>query len=210
MGATPFHLDSFEAEAQAILERARGRARELLGAALAEAQKIRDQARLEGFEAGKAEGVVKAREVERARILQETSGIAALLEGVVRGIEARRAELLANAERDLVSLAIAIAERLVRAQIEAGRPVAREAVRHALELSVRRDEMEVRLHPSDLAQVETYLPELRSRFPGVSRIHLKADDGVARGGCIVVTAQGAVDADLPTRIEELSRALLGA
>ncbi len=205
----PFHLQSFESEAESILARAREKAKELLAAALAESERIREAARREGWEAGRGEGRAEAEKSERARIVSETSGVAALLEGVVRGLDAKRGDLLAEAERDLVALAIAIAERVVRAEVAAGKPVARDVMRRAVELAVRRNGMEVRIHPDDLALVETYLPDLRARFPGEARIELRGDPSVERGGCRVMTTQGAVDADLKTQIEELTRALLG-
>lgn len=209
MSFQPFNLRSFEDEAQTIVAQARSKARDLLTAAIAEQQRIRDQAYREGFEAGKVVGMQKGEEEERAKIAKSTAGLSQLLEGIAHGIEAKRNELLVNAERDLVSLSIAIAEKIVRAEIAAGRPVARESVKRAVELLVRRNEMEVRLNPADLEAVETYVPELRKQFSEIARIELRPDEAVARGGCVVATRQGGVDADLKTQMEEIERSLLG-
>ncbi|MBI2900637.1 MAG: hypothetical protein HYY17_10655 [Planctomycetes bacterium] len=209
MGGQPFHLQSFEDEARSIVDAARSRARELLAAALAESKRIRDEAHREGVAAGEAEGRTRAEEAERARIREANAGITALLEGIARGIEQRRRELLANAERDLVGLAVAIAEKIVRAEVDSGKAVAAANVAHACRLLVGRNEMEVRLNPEDLEMVEAVLPEIRARFGGAARIETRPDPAVERGGCIVQTAQGGVDAELRTQLEEISRALMG-
>jgi flagellar assembly protein FliH len=202
-------LRSFEEDGRAIVAQARAKAREILSAAIVEAAKLREEAARAGFEAGRAEGCAQAREAERARIAGETAGLAKLLEGVAQGIEAKRAELLAEAERDLVSLSIAIAERILRGEVAAGRPVAQANLRRAIELVVNRNELEILVHPEDLGQVEAFVPELRKRFTEIARIELRADPSVSRGGCAVLTKQGGVDADLQTQLGEIERALLG-
>lgn len=209
MSFQPFNLRSFEDEAQTIVSQARAKARDLLAAALAEQQKIRDQAYREGFEAGKLVGMGKGEEEERAQIRKSTSGLTQLLEGIAHGIESKRTELLVHAERDLVALSIAIAEKIVRAEVAAGRPVAKDSVKRAVELLVRRNEMDVKLNPKDLALIEAYVPELRKQFSEIARIELRPDEAVAPGGCVVVTHQGGVDADLKTQLEEIERSLLG-
>jgi flagellar assembly protein FliH len=205
----PFTLQSFEDEAKAIVSQARAKAKELLTAALAEQAKIREQARREGIELGRAEGRAAAEPAERKRLAEETAGLSKVLEEVMRSIEAKRGELLALAERDLVRLAVAIAEKIVKAEIAAGKPVAAENVKRAIELVARKDMLEVRVHPDDYDQVERFLPRVRTLFTEIQELTLVRSDDVSRGGCVVVTRHGAVDADVRTQLEEIERGLLG-
>jgi flagellar assembly protein FliH len=207
MAYQPFNLRSFEDEAQTIVAQARAKARDLLAAAMAECARIRDQAYREGFEAGKEVGLRDAETAERERIAKETAGIAGTLESIARGIEGKRAELLAAAERDLVKLAHAIAGKVVDAEVAASRPIANESIRKAIELVVNRHELEADVHPADLELLERFLPELRAQFPDLGKIELRPSDAVARGGCVVRTREGAVDAELKTQLEEIARSL---
>ncbi len=213
----PFRLESFEEEARRLMEASRAKAAEILRAALAEAARLREEASREGREAGLAEGRAEGLQAgraeggaeERRRIAAETAGLQDLLRGVARAVGDKRAELTALAERDLVGLSIAIAEKVVKAEVRKGVPVAAANVRHAIELVARRQEVRVVVHPDDLSMVEAYLPALRHEFADLGGLDLEAGDGVTRGGCVVVTKEGAVDADLDTQLDEIYRELLG-
>ena len=205
--ARPLELTPFEEEARA--EEERGRAREILQAALAEAARLREAARHEGFAKGLEEGREAAAREARERAAAECRALPDVLGAAARAVAESRAGLVAAAERDLLSLAIRIAEKIVKAEVAAGRPVAAANLKRALELAVRRREVRVRIHPADLEAVETYLPELRRRMADLGEVALEGDPSVSRGGAVVVTPEGAVDADLRTQIEEIERGLLG-
>ena len=203
----PLPLRSFEDELLAGEELRK--ARDVLQAALAEREKIREQARLDGYAAGLAEGREAAAQVERERAGIQAAPLADLLRAAAKAVEDRRAELAADAERDLLRLSVRIAEKIVKAEVESGRRVAAENLRRAVALAVRRREIRVRFNPADHALIEAFLPELRRELVDLGRVDLEPDPAVARGGVVVVTPEGAVDADLRTQIEEIERGLLG-
>jgi flagellar assembly protein FliH len=189
-------------------EEARARADEIVRAARAEADRVREEARREGFDRGRDEGRAQAAREERERVAAEAAALRAILEEAARALLARRDEFLAAAERDLVRLAVAIAGKIVRAEVQSGRKVAPAAVRRAVELAGRRRELRVLLHPEDLALVDADLPALRRDFPQGGPVTLEASDRVSRGGCLVLTAEGAVDAEVETQLREIERGLL--
>lgn len=203
----PLPLRSFddEALAEAELEKAR----EILRGAIGEREKIREQARRDGYEKGLQEGREAAAVVERERLGREAAPLGDVLRAAAAAVDAKRAELAAAAETDLLRLAVRIAEKIVKAEVESGRRVAAENLRRAVALAVRRREIRVRLNPADLEMIEAFLPELRRGAPDLGPVLLEADAAVARGGVVVVTPEGVVDADLRTQIEEIERGLLG-
>lgn len=206
----PFQIESFEAEGLRLVEAAREQARQLLRAAVAERDRLLGQARQEGREAGLREGRETAAKAERERVAQETAGLRGFLEGLGREIDEKRVELAALAERELVRLAVAVAGKIVKAEVRApGNRIAGENLRRAVELAARRQELQVAVNPADLAMVEAYLPDLRAAFADIQSVRLEPSEGVARGGCVVRTREGAVDADLRTQLEEIERGLLG-
>jgi flagellar assembly protein FliH len=176
---------------------------------LAERDRIREQARVEGLEAGRAEGREAALRAERERLAQETAGVRELLRQALAGLEAARAELIAAAERDLVSLAVKIAGKIVKREAASGPSVAPENVRRAIALLARRSDVRVLLHPSDLKAVEAALPGLAREFADLGAVAVESSPAVQRGGCRVVTREGAVDADVAVQLEEIERGLLG-
>lgn len=205
----PFQLQSFEDEAQALVVEARVRAGEIVREAQAQREAVLAEARRAGFEQGRHEGLDAGAREARARVAAESAGLQDLLARTARSVEEKRESLAAEAERDLVRLAMAVAGKIVRAEVEKGRPVAAAAVRRAVELLAWRRELRVLLNPADLDIVEACLPDLKRQFSDLGRISLEAGPDVERGGCVVSTKEGAVDAGIAAQLAEIERGLLG-
>lgn len=203
----PFDLRSFDADAEARADLERLQAE--VAALKAERDCLINEARREGLELGRREAVERASASEHERVLAETSGLAEQLKAAAAAIREKRGELAAEAERDLVKLALAVAEKIVKAQIALGKPVAEENLRRAVELTVQRREMAVLLHPDDVARIETYLPGLRRDFADIQNIVLQPDPSVGRGGVIVRTREGSVDTTVASQLDQIERGLLG-
>ena len=207
--AESFHLKSFEEEAEFILEKARGKGKEILIRTLKECQKLKEDARRTGHAAGQEEGVKRAEEAERVRISGETAPLKTLLTKISKEMESRQKDLFDTAERDLVQLAVAIAAKIVKGEVASGRTVAIDNVRRAISLAVKRGTLEIHLHPKDHSMVEKYLPELTAEFTDIDSVELRDDPAVEQGGCVVHTQMGKIDADIHTQLEEIERTLLG-
>lgn len=203
----PYELQSFEEELRAQEQVAK--AKEILAAAVKESDRIREEARKEGLEKGRAEALAEARKLERERLTPEVAAVRDLLKKAVEALQAKRAELIAAAERDLVKLAIAIAEKIVKHEVRAPGAAAVENVRHAVELTANRQVVRILVHPEDFKTVESHLPGLKREFTDILDIAVEGSETVGRGGCIVSTREGLVDATIAAQLEELERGLLG-
>ena len=180
--------DRFDALADAaeIRRTAQAQADALLAAARAEASRLRNEATSEGRERGMSavtELLVSAR-AEAARTRREAVG-------------------------DLRGLAVKIAEKLLgRAlALDPGLVVdlTTEALRHAGEPRALR----IRCHPDDLATLESGRPRLLDRCRTVGALRLESDDKVPRGGCVIESELGIVDARLAVQLDAIDRALKG-
>jgi flagellar assembly protein FliH len=203
----PFELRSFEEDVEALSRLAR--AREVLREAEEERDRMREEGRRAGFEAGLAEGREAAVRAERERVAAETAGLADALRRAAEGLETARAELAIEGERELLRLAVRIAERVVKAEVASGRPVAAANLRRAVELTARRREVRVRVHPADLSALEACLPDLRRSVTDLGAVAFDPDPSLARGGCVVTTSEGVADADVRAQLDEIERGLLG-
>ena len=92
----------------------------------------------------------------------------------------------------MLDLALAAASRIVRERIEAGDPVAARALREALDALPRATPVKVRLHADDAAAIESAL----AAEIAAGRITIEPDRGVERGGCLVESSTGIIDATL--------------
>ncbi|WP_206524140.1 FliH/SctL family protein [Lujinxingia sediminis] len=158
-----------------------------------------------------------AREVEDAKAQAESIRARALEEGqrlaseeMLEALARARAEydlLLKRAEPDMVRLAFQIASRLIGEMLEMAPERVEQMVACSLELVRGKRQVLLRVHPEDLATLRAAEARL-SYVIGGAPVHLQADDEVARGGCLIETESGQIDARLQTQLDVLQAALL--
>ena len=178
-------LDARE-EAAALLARARTEADALRAGAGA----VREAARQEGFETGRADGVA------------ETAVALA-------AAHAEAARLVAEAGPTAIALATKMAEKIVGRAVALAPETMAEIAGEALAgCRPGAGTVRVRIHPDDLPPVEARREALEARAPAAT-LELVADETVGRHGCVIETPQGRVDARLETQLAALERALTG-
>jgi flagellar assembly protein FliH len=160
-----------------------------LVAARAEAEAIRAQAREEGYAAG----------LEEARA--QLGPVAAALTEALRGVSDARAAVASEGEAGAVELAFALAEQVLGAAVDVERDAVVGVVRGALRRLLERERVTVLVHPDDLDAVRAAAPDLVVELGGMESCEVQAERRVARGGAIVRTAEGEVDATLATKLE---------
>ena len=166
------------------------RAAEVVAAAEAAAVGIAETARERGFAEGLAAGLAAA---------DEALGSArTALEAALEGLDAVRADFVAVAELRAVELALALAEKVVGAALGADPSLVCDVVAGALRRVTARDGIAIELNPDDVDVVSAWI-DASATSARVS-IDLQPDRRVARGGCIVRTSEGAVDATLPEQM----------
>ena len=125
-------------------------------------------------------------------------------EDVARALEAPRAD---RVERAAVDLALSVAEQAVGAAIAADPELVLEAVRGALRRLVERERVLVLVHPDDLEVVRAGLQPLMDELGGVGHWEAQAERRVSRGGAVVRTAEGEVDASVQAKLERAREVL---
>src|SRR4051794_21434641 len=182
------------------LDEAQNRARSLIAAAQAEADTIRERARREGY----AEGMVAGR--DDLRRLAEPA-VEALSEAAkrVREFEAQAAD---NVERQAVVLAMDVAEKVVAGAIEVEPDRVLDVVRGALRAIVERERLVIQVNPEDLEIVREGLDELTGSLGGIEHVEVQEERRVQRGGAVVRTVVGEVDAKIRTKLDRAREAVL--
>jgi flagellar assembly protein FliH len=154
-----------------------------------------DAARERGYEAGLAEGQA-----------QLESAVAAL-QAAAAALDARCEALAAEAERGTVELGLKIAEQALGAALAVDPERIVAVVRGALRRLVERERVTVLVHPDDLDLVRGAVPGLVSQLGGIEHLEVQAERRVARGGAVVATGEGEVDATLATKLERAREVL---
>lgn len=203
-------------EARRLVDAARGRAGQILREAKAAADKDRaegfERGRAEGYKAGHvagaAEGRTAADRETREAAQAQLQSVVSTLTTLVNSIESRKHTLVDGARRDLIHLATRIAEVVVGREISKSPQTVRSLVTRAVELVASKSDLELRVHPDDVAAVEGLFPDLARRWRDFKVTRVIGDASVGRGGCVLRTTDGEIDAQVATVFEEICRALL--
>jgi flagellar assembly protein FliH len=204
MASTEFSFETLEAPA-GIDPAASHADADAVMAALARAESDADALRSQAREQGLLEG----REEAMAAL---TPGVEALAQAV----EAVRADQHARAERleaHAVDLALFLAEKVIGGALAVEPDRVIEAVRGALRGIVERERVTILVHPEDLELVRGAMDELRSSLGGIEHCVVEAERRVSRGGAVVRTPDGDVDARVETKLQrarEVVEAALGS
>lgn len=213
---TVFSFSDIQAEAEAIIERARAQA-EQAAAAIREASvkraaELYEQRRRQGYEeglaagleAGKAEALAEAQQTFQAR---HATLAAAMGEAVAR-FDAQKEAWLSAVHRDAVELVMEIARRVVRRIGKADRDAAVESLRQVIERVGHGRDIAVRLSPADVEAVRTFAETLAADCEQWRHVRLIADKAVEPGGCVVETGPGTVDATLAKQLDRIAAELV--
>jgi flagellar assembly protein FliH len=157
-------------------------------------------ARAQGYQDGYRDGLAALEQFKQTYAMQVSTQIGALLHTVGTQLDALQQQIAES----VAGSATLLARQVVRSELEA-RPelvaqVAQEAI-DALMLSARH--ITLRVHPEEqplIAQGAAEVIEARGA-------RLVADASVARGGCIVESDLGAIDASIETRWARAAAAL---
>ena len=113
------------------------------------------------------------------------------------------------AESELRVLAVRIAEKILARELQLKPDAVADVVAQALAHAGEPRDVVVRMNPADLEAIERGKPRLIERVRSARAVTFRADETLARGGCIVESELGVVDARLSTQLEAIERALRG-
>ena len=214
--AQAFSMQDVEQAAKRVLLKAKLQAENLVAAAQEEAERMKAEAReegsKEGFEHGHAEGAKHGAEAGRQQALKqhsaELTALVQSLTGVTGELEAHRLALMADAVREVVALAIAIARRVTK-RVGAIDPDVLEAnLDAAMRLAVGASDLRVAIHPDQRKSLLEALPRLKLKWPELKHVELQDDPTLAPGGCRLFTRGGTIDADLDAQLDRIVGDLL--
>jgi len=151
------------------------------------------------YEEGLAEG---------RRLAEETlQPLAAALAEAARRMDQKTREALEALQQDALRLILAIARRVIMAELKTNPQAISDLLRNLLRDAEGRKVTRVRLNPSDIAHLEGTPAEEMLRQAGIQV--LPAEE-IAPGGCVLETGFGRLDARLEVRLDEVASALLAS
>ena len=211
-----FQMRDLLGEAHVVIAEAREQAERIMAEARSRAEALRESESRRGFEAGLEQGLTEGRQrgdekafqAAQERYTADFGDLGRSLGAAIEQVNNQRVECLQAAERDLLDFAVGLARRVAHYAGELRPEVVQQNLQAVLELVMANSDVTVRVHPEDLACLRRFAAELAERLEHLPHVTFVEDGDISRGGVLVRTAGGEVDARLEVQMDQIAQALL--
>jgi flagellar biosynthesis/type III secretory pathway protein FliH len=178
---------------------ATSRAQSIIAAAEADAERIRavagQQGQADGFAAGRAEA--------RA----DLQPVFAAMSDAVEQLREQQASAADAVEAQAAGLAVQIAEKVVAGALAVEPERVLDVVRGALRAIVERERVVVQVNPADLELVRESMADVAGSLGGIEHVDVQEERRVARGGAVLRTTVGELDARIESKLDRARAAV---
>jgi flagellar assembly protein FliH len=128
---------------------------------------------------------------------------------IVKEMSALKKNTLENLEGEIVQLSLAVAEKVIHLEATTNREVIRGVLKEAIKNIGDRENMKIRVHPQDFQFMIEIKNDFLQSFDGIRNMTFAEDESIQRGGAIIETICGEVDARLDQQYNEMKAAMTG-
>jgi flagellar assembly protein FliH len=140
------------------------------------------------------------------QLLQQRGELLELQQGILESLRNAVPEVIQQTEGALFDIALESAKKIV-----AGIPISPElvqsVVREAVAQTKETAEITIQLHPDDLALLRKHSSPVLQGLPEAGPLKFIGSSEITRGGCLVQTRFGLLDARRETKIEQLRESI---
>ena len=190
-----------EKEAGDVVSKAKAEAEQILKSAHDEEQRIFDKAQKDGFDKGHEEGYQVGN--------QEAERLVERLHKMIEAVQDKRQDILNQTEGQIVDLVLLMTRKVVKIMSYNQKSVIMANVVQALKKVKGRGDVILRVNMADVKLTTDHIKDFISQVENIRNISVVEDSSVDRGGCIIETDFGAIDARISSQLGELETKILG-
>lgn len=164
-----------------------------------EIQAVIDKAYAEGHDSGFKDGYSKGRSLADSENADEKLALQALAQKFSAAIVAKNIAIC----DDVLNLSLAIAKSMIQSEIKINPDIIKTIIGQATKKFIDATQLKLSVHPDDAVIVRQYLQDELSAM----QWHLIENLEIDRGGCVVETAQNAIDASNEVRWKAITESL---
>lgn len=151
-------------------------------------------------------GLVDGEKRLNEQLLRQRAEVLELQNGILSALQQAVPQVVRQSEAGVIELAIEVARKLVW-DLPVSTEMIEAAVRAALSQTEASTEFHIALHPEDLALLQRSNSPVQFPGPGNEAVHFRASPEIARGGCLVETRFGTIDARRETKLKLICEAV---
>lgn len=194
--------DSAKNQAEQIKDRAKLEVERMIKEAEMKVAEIEHEAYQRGYDAGREVGFKKG-QGEVRRLIDRLGTI------VGKAIDIRE-DIIQASEKQMVEMILIIARKVIKDEIVERKEIVLNNIREALKRIKDRDRVDIRVNFSDLEITTAHKDELIKLMESLRKVNIYEDSRVDRGGVIIETDVGAIDARISTQLKEIEEAIRNA
>lgn len=165
-----------------------------------EVDEIRRNAEKEGFDKGREEGYESGKK-EVERLIQQ-------LHNMLDKIIEKRNEIIDETETQLINLVLMITKKVIKVISENQKNVVINNVIQALRKLKSRGEVLIRVNLSDVELTSEHVKDFMRMVENVRSVTVVEDSTVDKGGCIIESDFGEIDARISSQLSEIEEKIL--
>jgi flagellar assembly protein FliH len=151
-----------------------------------------------GFEQGQKDGLsLEKRKIEEIR---------RQIEEVIVSLRDLKPKIYSEAEGDLIKLVMLIARKILGEEIRQNSAVIGNTIKSAMQFLTDKSKVRIILNPDDMEEVNKLLPDMSAIAKG-GRFELAEDAAIHKGGCILETGFGRINACIEDQLSNLEEEL---
>jgi flagellar assembly protein FliH len=199
-----FNLTDMSQGASDYLDNVKQQAEQIINQARQQANQIKEQAKL----AGKQEAIQAAKREAVASTQANWKTLGPALQQAIDSFRQLQQQWLCEWEENVVELAITIAERIVRQELQTRPEISHHWLRDALELATKNGSMRIYINPQDYEALGDQVTTIAQELGQLTPTEVIADPEVTAGGCRVATDHGYIDQQLQNQLARIKSELL--
>ncbi|MCL1911717.1 MAG: flagellar assembly protein FliH [Leptospirales bacterium] len=192
-------MDQLKSDSEREIEKGRFEAEKIIKEAELRASEIEHEAYRRGHESGRDEGY-KDGQAEVMRLIDRLGTVLAKAVGV-------RDEIINSSEKLMTDMILMIARKVIKDEIVERREVVINNIKESIRRIKDRDRVDIRVNFADLDMTTAHKDEIIKMMETLKKINIYEDSRVERGGCIIETDIGAIDARISTQLDALEEAI---
>ena len=195
-----FRVDKVVAEYVGIDELEKeSQQKEIANQALKLSQEVQEKAYEESYALGLKEGREKAYLEEKARIDSEME----IFRNLIEEVKVIKSDLMKENEKQIVNLCFYMAKRLLMKEVEEDEAYIQTLIKKTLEMAQSDEEVTIRVSPEDKIWLDRHQDTILKELNLDPSTKIEEDSQVSRGGVIIETNHGVIDASIEQRLAKL-------
>ena len=196
-------------EADELLRQARQQADSLRAQVIQEASQLKEAAKDEGKKQGYDQGFKQGLAEAKAQMSSQLTQTSERCNTMLQSAETEYRRIIGEAEPQIVELSLAICRKIIAEEIKERPGTILSLVRDALQRVRDQNQINIHVSPDDYEYILAARRELQSIVGAEQSLTITADPVLNKGGCLIETSFGTVEAGVDTQLDSVRKVLQG-